>query len=115
MVERRIETSIEIDAPPKRVWALLTNFALMPTWNPFIKSISGNLAKGARLSVHIVPPGKSGMHFHPTVLSVRPERLRRLFRSARRRRASDPSRHFEEAEAAPVGRAAKSSHDRIAA
>jgi hypothetical protein len=74
MVERRIETSIEIDAPPKRVWALLTNFALTPTWNPFIKSISGNLAKGARLSVHIVPPGKSGMHFHPTVLSVRPER-----------------------------------------
>ncbi len=25
-------------------------------------------------SVRIVPPGKSGMHFKPTVLSVRPER-----------------------------------------
>lgn len=74
MVERRIEASIEIDAPPKRVWALLTNFALMPTWNPFIKSISGNLAKGARLSVHIAPPGKSGMRFNPKALSVRPER-----------------------------------------
>ena len=74
MVQRCIETSLEIDAPPKRVWALLTNFALMPTWNPFIKSISGNLANGARLSVNIAPPGKSGMRFNPRVLSVRPER-----------------------------------------
>ena len=74
MAERRNETSIEIDAPPKRVWALLTNFVRMPTWNPFIKSISGTLVQGARLSVLIAPPGKSGMRFRPTVLSVRPER-----------------------------------------
>src|SRR6476619_1479216 len=73
MAERRIETDIEINAPVSRVWALLTDFAPMPSWNPFIKSISGNLAQGARLAVHIVPPGSSGMHFEPTVLSVRPE------------------------------------------
>ena len=73
MAERRIETDIEINAPASRVWALLTDFARMPSWNPFIKSISGNLAQGARLAVHIVPPGSSGMHFKPTVLSVRPE------------------------------------------
>jgi hypothetical protein len=74
MAERRIETGIEIDAPPSRVWALLTDFARMPAWNPFIKSISGSLMQGARLSVYIAPPGKSGMRFKPTVLSVRPER-----------------------------------------
>jgi hypothetical protein len=74
MTERRIETAIEIDAPPSRVWTLLTDFARMPAWNPFIKSISGNLTQGARLSVYIVPPGKSRMRFKPTVLSVRPER-----------------------------------------
>jgi hypothetical protein len=74
MAERRIETDIEIDASPKRVWALLTNFARMPDWNPFIRSISGNLAQGAQLSVLIAPPGKPGMRFKPTVLSVRPER-----------------------------------------
>lgn len=73
MAERRIETSIEIDAPPARIWAILTDFAGMPAWNPFIKSISGDLVKGGRLSVYIVPPGKSGMRFKPTVLSVRPE------------------------------------------
>jgi uncharacterized protein YndB with AHSA1/START domain len=60
MTERRIETGIEIDAPPSRVWKLLTDFARMPAWNPFIKSISGNLTQGARLSVYIAPPGKSG-------------------------------------------------------
>lgn len=74
MAERRIETNVEVNAPPARIWTLLTDFARMPTWNPFIRSISGNLAPGARLSVHIVPPGKSGMWFKPTVLSVRPER-----------------------------------------
>ena len=74
MVERRIETNIEINAPAVRIWALLTDFARMPSWNPFIKSISGNLAQGARLSVYIVPPSKSGMRFKPTVLTVRPER-----------------------------------------
>ena len=74
VAERRIETDSEISAPASRVWALLTDFARMPSWNPFIKSISGNLLQGTRLAVHIAPPGSSGMHFKPTVLSVRPER-----------------------------------------
>ena len=74
MAEQRIETSIEINAPPGRVWSLLTDFAGMPAWNPFIRAISGELKPGARLSVHIAPPGKSGMRFKPTVLAVQPER-----------------------------------------
>jgi hypothetical protein len=74
MAERRIETEIEINAPGARVWALLTDFAQMPSWNPFIRSISGTLAQGARLAIHVVPPGSSGMRFKPTVLSVQPER-----------------------------------------
>ena len=74
MAERRIETSIEIEAPPGKVWSLLTDFAGMATWNPFIKSMSGTLAPGGRLAVHIVPPGKSGMRFKPTILAVKPER-----------------------------------------
>ena len=73
MAEHRIETRIDINAPPSRVWALLTDFAAMPGWNPFIRAISGELKQGARLSVLIAPPGKSGMRFRPTVLAVRPE------------------------------------------
>jgi hypothetical protein len=74
MAERHIETSIDIDAPPQRVWALLTDFAGMPKWNPFIKSITGRLATGSRLAVYIVPPGKAGMTFHPTILTANPGR-----------------------------------------
>jgi hypothetical protein len=83
MAEHLIKTDIEINAPAAKVWAILTDFPRMPAWNPFIKSISGSLTEGARLAVYIVPPGKSGMRFRPTVLSVRPERefrwLGRLF------------------------------------
>lgn len=74
MVKRRIETNTEISAPSPRVWALLTDFVRMPSWNPFITSISGNLTQGARLSVCIAPPGWSTMRFKPTVITVRPER-----------------------------------------
>jgi hypothetical protein len=74
MAVRRIQTEIEINAPAARVWALLTDFSRMPSWNPFIKSISGELRQAARLSVFITPPGKSGMRFKSTVLVVRPER-----------------------------------------
>ena len=74
MAERRIETSVEIEALPKKVWSILTDFAEMATWNPFIRSISGALAPGSRLAVHIAPPGKSGMRFKPTILAVNSER-----------------------------------------
>ena len=74
MAEHRIETSIEIEAPPARVWAVLTDFAAMSDWNSFIRSISGDLTPGGRLSIHVVPPGKSGMRFKPTVITLEPER-----------------------------------------
>jgi len=73
MAEHRIESGIDINAPPRRVWAVLTDFAAMSGWNPFIRSISGELKQGARLSALIGPPGKSTMRFRPKVLVVRPE------------------------------------------
>jgi hypothetical protein len=83
MAEHRIETSAEINARPERVWSLLTDFAGMAAWNPFITSISGNLVQGSCLTVRIAPPGKAGMTFKPTILTVRPNRelrwLGRLF------------------------------------
>jgi hypothetical protein len=45
----------------------------MSSWNPFIRSISGDLKQGARLAAEIGPPGKAAMLFRPTVLVVRPE------------------------------------------
>lgn len=74
MAQRRIETSIEVAAPAGEVWSILTDFATMASWNPFIRAISGVLTPGNKLAVHIAPPGKSGMRFKPTILAVKPER-----------------------------------------
>jgi hypothetical protein len=65
---KAIDTSIEIAAPPSRVWEVLMDFQSYPHWNPFITSISGAARVGEKLSVRIQPPGKSGMKFKPTVL-----------------------------------------------
>lgn len=67
-----ITTSIDIDAPPDRVWDALLDFPAYIDWNPFIRKISGFARAGERLTVHILPPGGKGMTFHPRVLRSDP-------------------------------------------
>jgi hypothetical protein len=67
-----IQTEIDIAASPERLWAILTDFAAYPDWNPFIRSIEGPLEKGGRLTVSIQPVGASAMTFRPTVLVATP-------------------------------------------
>jgi hypothetical protein len=74
MARRRIETEIDINASTAKVWAVLTDFAQIGAWNPFITSIAGNLAAGERLTINLHPPGKSAITLRPTLLRVRPER-----------------------------------------
>ena len=71
---RELTARIEIDAPPERVWAVLTDFGAYPEWNPFIKKIIGDPKLGSRLEVTIAPPGGRAMTFKPTVLAVEPQR-----------------------------------------
>jgi hypothetical protein len=65
-----IVSAIEIDAPPSRVWNVLTDFAQFPDWNPFVRHIEGEPRKGERLRVTIAPPGGRQMTFTPTVLAA---------------------------------------------
>ena len=71
---KQLHTQIEIDAPAKRVWELLTDFASYPQWNPFIRHISGRLAPGERLQARLEPPGGRAMTFKPKVLAAEPNR-----------------------------------------
>jgi hypothetical protein len=71
---REFRREVEIDASPERVWAVLTDFAAYPEWNPFIRSISGELREGAKLEVSIKPPGARATTFKPTVRAVVPGR-----------------------------------------
>lgn len=66
--------TIDIDAPADRVWAVLTDTAAYPEWNPFMTKLEGELAPGSRLAVTIVPPGGKSNDFSPTVTAVEPGR-----------------------------------------
>lgn len=78
---KRIRTVTEIAASPDKVWSILSKAASYPKWNPFIRSIRGEMVKGSRLSVKLAPPGGRPMTFRPTVLEAsEPHELRWLGR-----------------------------------
>jgi hypothetical protein len=78
MFTQEIITSVFVQAPPLRVWAVLTGFQASPDWNPFIRSAEG-LARGR-------PRTRKG--------AIRAEMERRLRVAAEREgvRAPDPAR-----------------------
>ena len=80
-VTRRIDTEILIQASPERVWAVLTDFAAYPEWNPFIVSLEGEPEWGERLRVRIRTGDGKEHVFKPVVLqATAPTRLRWLGR-----------------------------------
>lgn len=66
---KEIKTEILINATPEKVWSILTNFDDYPNWNPFLKSLEGDVKVGNRIIVRIVAPGKKGMTFNPKILT----------------------------------------------
>jgi len=64
----QLRTEIEIEAPPERVWQVLTDFSSYHAWNPLITSVQGELAVGQTLTVAMSPPEMSETTFRPTVL-----------------------------------------------
>ena len=81
MAEFEIQTEIDIDAPPAKVWSTLTDFETFPLWNPFVRSVAGKAAPGSRLQVTIQPPKGKPIGFTPTVLVAEaPRELRWLGR-----------------------------------
>ena len=73
-MEKEIITEIEINAPPNRVWQVLTDFEKHPAWNPFIKKISGKPTRNEKLEVHMPDPRGGTMVFKPTVLAAERDR-----------------------------------------
>lgn len=67
-MKKEISTQITINASPEKVWSILTDFAQYPTWNPFIRSITGDVKTGNQIRVEIEPPDGKMMVFKPTVI-----------------------------------------------
>jgi hypothetical protein len=70
---KEIDTEIIIDAPPERVWQVLTDFASYPEWNPFIREARGELEVGKRLSLQLAL-GKRTIPIKPELVRVEPNR-----------------------------------------
>ena len=66
---KEIKTEIIINVMPEKIWAVLTSFDNYPNWNPFIKSIKGEVKVGNTITVRLEPPGAKGMTFKPHVLA----------------------------------------------
>ena len=66
-----LNTAIDIEASKETVWDILVDFEKYPTWNPFIKSIKGDLKVRNKLEVSIQPPGAKVFKFKPKVTSYK--------------------------------------------
>lgn len=71
---KEITTQITIKATPEKVWAVLTDFKKYPDWNPFIRSVEGNVQVGEKIKVIIHPPEAKEMTFKPIVLTKTDEK-----------------------------------------
>jgi hypothetical protein len=71
---RALDASIDIAAPPERVWQVISDLPAYARWNPFIVRAGGELALGGRLRVTIVAPGHRPVTFKPRILELEPGR-----------------------------------------
>jgi len=72
---QQLDAFADIDAPPEKVWAVLTDFSSYPKWNPFIVRASGELRIGEQLNVTLQVPEMKAVSFKPRLLDVEPGRL----------------------------------------
>ena len=75
---RSVFTTVDIDRPVADVWAVLTDFAHYPDWNPQIRRAEGELVPGLRVTFLMHPPLGRQVTIRPRVLTVDPERELRL-------------------------------------
>ena len=69
---RDVAATIHIDTPPDRVWAVLTDTAAYPAWNPGM-TLAGALVPGNTIT-HTEGQGADRMVFHPVIVAASPPR-----------------------------------------
>lgn len=57
---KEFRSSIAIDAPPERIWAILTDAPGWTSWNTTVDKIDGTIALGQKVTVHAkISPGRA--------------------------------------------------------
>jgi hypothetical protein len=55
---KEVVTEIEINAPPERVWEILTDFAAWGKWNPFLYRVIGEANLGTQVRTFVKALGR---------------------------------------------------------
>ena len=71
-VVNRIDRTIEVKAPPDRVWRVLTTARDLGTW--FRMSVEGEIAQGADVWMTSTSPGYEGIRFVMRITELTPPR-----------------------------------------
>ena len=70
---KELQTEIEIQASPEKVWQVLTALDKYPEWNPFIIHAIGSANVGNTVDIDFQPDSK-GLKLHCTVIRAVPNR-----------------------------------------
>ncbi|MCA1814713.1 MAG: SRPBCC domain-containing protein [Halobacteriales archaeon] len=65
-----IVTSVDIAAPPERVWQVLTDFPSYPQWNPQITAMKGAMQVGKKFDEHVTSATRGAVVLKPTLLAL---------------------------------------------
>lgn len=68
-----LSASIDVPAPPATVWEVLTDVEAYPRWNTLLR-VDGDLTETGSVAARLSVPGLPTIPFHPTILTVVPER-----------------------------------------
>lgn len=69
-----LHTEIDIEASVSTIWNILTDFENYPHWNPFVKSLKGNVEIGEKIEILLTPPDSKAMTFKPKILAFEKEK-----------------------------------------
>ena len=71
---KTLAAKIDVEAPPDRVWEVLTDFPSYPQWNPFMFSVEGTAEAGAHLRIGMQRRGGMVLRFGARVVVADPPR-----------------------------------------
>jgi hypothetical protein len=71
---KEIVTQIDIQASPRRIWDVLTDFSVYPEWNPYIIRAQGSLTPGSRLRICFRATDGQPVHLDSWIKTIEPLR-----------------------------------------
>src|SRR5687768_1962 len=72
---KKLTATIDIDAAPETIWAVLVDLSRYAEWNPFIVEAEGRAEPATRLRLRMCPPAGRAMTLKPRVTVVEPGRV----------------------------------------